>query len=528
MSNASVAISQVGWVSEPQGRGTFSLICSCLLTLTFCVWSALHLNIPPSDFTFKYLFLEKTKWVLLGIFAPELVVATAAGQHIRARWLRTQINSDISPTNNPKSRQKCWSLTQCFYALMGGLAVNLPFNHNKRVTLTAEGVRLLSFFGVCPSIERRQIQDKSKADWFAKSVVCLQAGWLVAQVLGRLIIRLPISFLEINTCGHVVCAFTLYLLWWTKPLDVEHPNLLPESDELTEILAFMYMASKINVAEFNGFNDIRCFSLDREGYESGQSTRSLPLGNETALELVNMSIGSVCASNPVHFFGSSRVLSHFRIVTLPKEPGRGTRHRYEYFVQNNKLEVSPYCRQYLHEQYANISLRHSHHYCRKGFTQGDPEKLSPPISPHILSLAGKAAQRLWTLCQARESFCPYYFTVVSNRDEVFIGECDYMVESIPNLPSLSDLTLGHVNINRNVLLCVLAATAALYGGLHLSAWNEFCPSRAEWVLWTASSMIIASSGLLMLLYFVVKHFLDEHESTRYKNFEKSWRDSARD
>ena len=43
----------VGWVSDPNGRGTFGLVTSYVFTLSLCVLSAMHLNILP-----RY----KTKW----------------------------------------------------------------------------------------------------------------------------------------------------------------------------------------------------------------------------------------------------------------------------------------------------------------------------------------------------------------------------------------------------------------------------------------------------------------------------------
>ena len=35
-----------GWVSEPQGRGTTSIVYSCLGTVLICTWSVLHLDVP--------------------------------------------------------------------------------------------------------------------------------------------------------------------------------------------------------------------------------------------------------------------------------------------------------------------------------------------------------------------------------------------------------------------------------------------------------------------------------------------------
>ncbi|KAK3345005.1 hypothetical protein B0H65DRAFT_573650, partial [Neurospora tetraspora] len=34
------------WVTEPDIRGTFSILSTCIVTLVLCVWTAIHLNVP--------------------------------------------------------------------------------------------------------------------------------------------------------------------------------------------------------------------------------------------------------------------------------------------------------------------------------------------------------------------------------------------------------------------------------------------------------------------------------------------------
>lgn len=86
---ASTDVETITWFSAPNFRGTWDLIVSCVLTLTICVWSALHLNVPTEGSTLKQRNLRRTRWILLGIFAPELVVSTAFAQFLTAKWLST-------------------------------------------------------------------------------------------------------------------------------------------------------------------------------------------------------------------------------------------------------------------------------------------------------------------------------------------------------------------------------------------------------------------------------------------------------
>lgn len=67
----------VGFVGDPNGRGTTSLVISCLLTLLLCVWSALHLNVPRQEEPLLAHFWVNIRWIITGIYASELVVFTA-------------------------------------------------------------------------------------------------------------------------------------------------------------------------------------------------------------------------------------------------------------------------------------------------------------------------------------------------------------------------------------------------------------------------------------------------------------------
>jgi hypothetical protein len=61
------------WQPEPQTRGTFSILSSCILTLGLCVWTAVHLNVPKH----KHVKLQvgwKVGWLIIGMFAPEMVL----------------------------------------------------------------------------------------------------------------------------------------------------------------------------------------------------------------------------------------------------------------------------------------------------------------------------------------------------------------------------------------------------------------------------------------------------------------------
>jgi len=60
------------WQPEPLSRGTFSILSSSLITLSLCLWTAVHLNIPGEGMG-SHQKWYKVLWLILGLMAPEVV-----------------------------------------------------------------------------------------------------------------------------------------------------------------------------------------------------------------------------------------------------------------------------------------------------------------------------------------------------------------------------------------------------------------------------------------------------------------------
>lgn len=73
------------------------------------------------------------------------------------------------------------------------------------------------------TITREDIADKSKGDFFSKSVVILQTGWFIIQIISRFAEHLPVTELEIVTLAFAMLNFMTYGFWWNKPLNVQTP-----------------------------------------------------------------------------------------------------------------------------------------------------------------------------------------------------------------------------------------------------------------------------------------------------------------
>ena len=119
-------------------------------------------------------------------------------------------------------------------------------------TLTSLGAISLAQLGLLPKMRREEIQDKSKADSLAKSLVCLQASWMILQCIARKAQSLPVTLLEVNTLVHVVCALLMYLFWLYKPQGVTEPTqvpLDPRMKALRSLAMFSYKLEQYDSSE---------------------------------------------------------------------------------------------------------------------------------------------------------------------------------------------------------------------------------------------------------------------------------------
>lgn len=80
----------VNWEPDASTRGTADILSTCLITLGLCLWSALHLSIPQHGKSSQQKWY-KCGWLVLGLFAPELVAYTAWAQLKAARELDIQM-----------------------------------------------------------------------------------------------------------------------------------------------------------------------------------------------------------------------------------------------------------------------------------------------------------------------------------------------------------------------------------------------------------------------------------------------------
>lgn len=116
------------------------------------------------------------------------------------------------------------------------------YSRYSRLTLIASGVYFLAGRGHILCTSKGLIEDRNKANFLAKGHSLLQVSRMIIQCIAKKHKHLPLSFLEVHTPVHVICAVAMYGFWLRKLLDVQDPTLL-DFNEHGELLALMAMLS---------------------------------------------------------------------------------------------------------------------------------------------------------------------------------------------------------------------------------------------------------------------------------------------
>ncbi|KAL7932133.1 hypothetical protein V8C35DRAFT_103065 [Trichoderma chlorosporum] len=264
--NCSAPARVLNYVSSPNTRGTLDILWSSLFTIFACTWTLQHPNVPkqrnqnddkeerqreprcrgPSDIEqqtqagsgeqrqgsrkiqrWKWSlekFGESTLRMVLTIIAPELIVAAASDELMRAR----SHNRGLQKYSIDYEEKINWSLRHSYYANMGGFVIHgrapschFPYHLNGSNILT---LRKRGYILKIPDIKEEEIRDKSKTDDLAKLIALGQIAWSIFQIIVRAARRLPVSPLEVAVAAYAVCAVIIYALYLKKPqrVDVAH------------------------------------------------------------------------------------------------------------------------------------------------------------------------------------------------------------------------------------------------------------------------------------------------------------------
>lgn len=208
----------VGWVLESPGRGTLSLIISCLFTIFLCTWVVIHPRVYKRPSIQK---LHKITLFLKTVIAPEFVAVEGLQEWSQAQRM---VKNCAGLTGG------CLKLVHAFY--IGMLALRYRTPRGERVIWPNQYTWLLeqglidwddhALWG----LSEENIRDKSNADGTAKLLALGQVSWFVAQSIIRRAHVLPLAQLEAMTLSYVPLFAITYFYWWVKPKDVMTPSVV--------------------------------------------------------------------------------------------------------------------------------------------------------------------------------------------------------------------------------------------------------------------------------------------------------------
>lgn len=240
----------VSWQAGNDHRGTWDIIISCLSTIIACTWSVQHLNVPGHRRDGQWTrWLRSVKWMIITILFPELIVIHAVielqmaikalrrmeqkGRPVERPWWlqRPLLSSLVKQLSHSLKRLPClkqqkitetvddpkWTLTHCYFANMGGFYFR---DSGQSFPLTALQLAHEADFED-PGVTEDEIADKSKQDWFAKTIAALGFLQLALSLIVRTNRGLAFSQLETITLGFAVCGTVIYLFYLYKPQKVD-------------------------------------------------------------------------------------------------------------------------------------------------------------------------------------------------------------------------------------------------------------------------------------------------------------------
>ena len=120
-----------------------------------------------------------------------------------------------------------WTKTHGHFIQMGGFMLFDSEEEIAKGVLTPERFsELLTAKKIkFPIVTVEEIEDRSKADGFSKTIALGQTLWFVAQCIARRVPsqHLDLTLVELLTLSLAVINGLMYFLWWNKPLDVRCP-----------------------------------------------------------------------------------------------------------------------------------------------------------------------------------------------------------------------------------------------------------------------------------------------------------------
>lgn len=212
----------IGWQAPPDTRGSMNIISSCLSVVALVTWASSHPAVGTST-------RQRVRNTITCVLFPQLLFLLALKDLSRAALL-------CSALRKVPGWGKDWTLKKSFLVVKGGIlarppetplsqetkTINYTVDHEILVRLASVGcVRYKDF----PSTS--EINDKSKANWFAKGITLLQLTWFTTNFFSRTMHDFKVCPLEVATMEWIIWGTPALLVWWQCPQNIAVPNYVP-------------------------------------------------------------------------------------------------------------------------------------------------------------------------------------------------------------------------------------------------------------------------------------------------------------
>jgi hypothetical protein len=401
-------------------------------------------------------------------------------------------------SKNP-TRDHHWTRVHSHFALMGGFVFDVdklePFTRLRidkgRKVLHPAGLRMLAQNApdLIPDISREFIIDKSKADVFAKVIACLQAISFTAIVVGRLATNHRISLLELNVSLHAICCLLLYVAWWHKPLDIVQPFVLDVSDERTTRfflwLLSMGHALKCDVMGPDGEIKEGVVLWNFYFQKRHQIVEMRPDGTNTLENSTTLESSRVQA---VQVMGQGEPTE----AVMTKLDMWQTIYGFQFNLVRPK-HARDWTRWTAMKEAAHVYLSDRDLKWMKSIFQQRPLDV-PPFQAYGSNNIPPEDRRMFT----KNTWLPVKSdrALKSSRSSPFdVGSSSKVLRYLTGL----DLSTSDI-----IFTAGICAAAALYGCIHLLAWNgPFATMREQW-MWRIACLIIATPVIAGLILIVIE------------------------
>ncbi|OJJ43650.1 hypothetical protein ASPZODRAFT_103047 [Penicilliopsis zonata CBS 506.65] len=233
----------VGWVDENSGRGTLSLVTTCLFTIFLCTWVVIH---PRVDANVRRATQHKLVLFVKAVLAPEFIAVEALQEWAQCRRMEEEEANHTASPAMPIQAFYISMLALRYRTVRGGDRVLWP---NQYIWLLEQQLVTWAECEASWGLAEEQIRDKSKADNATKLLALAQVLWFVAECIMRPVHRLPLSQLEAMTLGYIPLFAVTYFFWWAKPKDIRTPSVVdlpPMSAEQWAVFDSMAISNKFD------------------------------------------------------------------------------------------------------------------------------------------------------------------------------------------------------------------------------------------------------------------------------------------